>query len=94
MADTKEEYQEFLNKVVEEWRGKIDDLEASVKPERKTEVGLHEQVDFLRRKQQQAQQHLDELRSTSEDWQNLKKRADETLDELRHAFERAKEAVR
>ena len=92
---TKQSYEEFMESVLQQWGTKIDDLEARVvKPQRETEVGHLKELDVLRTKRQEAQKRFDELKASSENWENLSKGVDVAVDELKTAFERADSAIK
>jgi hypothetical protein len=91
---TREEYEGFTDSVLNQWAKKIDDLETRARAKRGGELGQLKEFDFLKKKSQEAKLRFDELKASSQDWQNLVQGVDASLAELEAAFEKADSAVR
>jgi len=90
----REEYEGFTNAALNQWAKKIDELEVRARAKRAGEIGHFKELDILKKKSQEARLRFDELKASSQDWQNLVQGVDASLDELKAALERADSAVR
>lgn len=91
---TREEYEGLTHAALNQCAKKIDELGARAKAKRTGEIGHFKELDVLQQKSQEARLRFDELKASSQDWQNLVQGMDSSLDELQMAFERADSAVR
>lgn len=91
---TREEYEGLTHAALNQWAKKIHELETRVRAKRAGEIGQFKELDVLKQKSQEARLRFDELKASSQDWQNLVQGMDASLDELQAAFERADSAVR
>jgi len=92
---TKEEYQKFVQKVLDEWGTKLDAVDQKVvKPSVEHEAGHFKELNELRTRRQEIVMKLDELKASTQDWEKSSKELDASLEELKLAFERAESAIK
>jgi hypothetical protein len=92
---TREEYQKFMEQVLDQWGSRLDDLNSRVeRGSAERNVGYLKELDGLRTKRQEILMRFDEFKASSEDWENLAKELDVSVDKLKADFERAESAIR
>lgn len=92
-TESKQEYEAFTQKVLNQWAEKIDEL--GVKGQAKTEPGKLKELDFLRKKRQEAKARFEDLtRSTEQDWKSHAEELQKLFDDMQAAFEQAESAIK
>jgi hypothetical protein len=89
---SKEQYEQFLETTLNQWSEKIDDLQT--RAENEGIIGHFEELDVLRKKKQEALMRFGQLRESGENWQEHSTEMDETLNDLKAAFEQAESTIR
>jgi hypothetical protein len=89
---SREQYEQFLETTLNQWSEKIDDLQT--RAENEGIIGHFEELDVLRKKKQEALMRFGQLRESGENWQELSTEMDETLSDLKAAFEQAESTIR
>ena len=91
--ESKQEYEAFTRKALDQWAEKIDDL--GVRGRAKSKPGKLKKLDFLRKKRQEAQARFENLtQSTEKDWKSGAQELDNLLSDMEAAFEQAETAVK
>jgi|GEM_PF-4636052 hypothetical protein len=91
--ETKQDYEAFTRKVLDEWAQKIDDL--GVRGQREPEPGKLKQLDFLRKKRQEAQARFESLsKAGEEEWKSHAEELQKLFDDMQAAFEQSETAVK
>ena len=92
-TESKQEYEAFTQKVLNQWAEKIDEL--GVKGQAKTEPGKLKQLDFLRKKRQEAKARFEDLtQSTEQDWKSHAEELNQLFSDMEAAFEQAESAIK
>ncbi|USR91002.1 hypothetical protein NEA10_19610 [Phormidium yuhuli AB48] len=91
MEDRKE-YQGNMEKQLQEWGAKIDDLQARAeKASRDAKDDLNQRIDALKSKRDDVQKRLSDLKSASDDaWSSLKSGFQNAWNEFSSSVEEAK----
>ncbi len=83
-----------MERVLEEWGSKSNDLDARlVRERRETEVGNLKYLDALRTKGQEAKSLFEELMKSPENWEAKSKSLDKAIEKLKLEFERAQNII-
>ena len=90
---SQKQYEEFIEKTLEQWREKIDDLQIKDQDE-KGHIGRLQDLDALKEVSSEARKKYDELKASQENWQTVSQDLDKVLSDLKAAFERAESAIK
>ena len=88
----KEAYLEKIEAQLKVWSAKIEELKAKAeKASADKKIELHQMIDDLRARKEQAQKNLNEIKAAgAETWEKLKSKTDEAMDDVKTFWESVK----